>query len=62
MDWGNGMCNLALFLSVGYTLLSILLDPETWQEPDISKPALGNSGSDDSGFYWAMMMNQRGDE
>ena len=58
MDWGNGMCNLALFLSVGYLILTVLLDPQTWEPADISKPVLGQRTEDDSAFYWSMMMNQ----
>lgn len=63
MDWGSSFfafCSLYFF---GYIILSVLLDPATYEPVDITKPDIGHryGGDEDNGFYWAMMMNQ-GDE
>ena len=58
MDYGTAPLLFAFLYFFGSIFVSVIMDPETWEPADVSKPDIGHQGAEQKAFSWSLMMNQ----
>jgi|11BtaG_2_1085332.scaffolds.fasta_scaffold06561_2 hypothetical protein len=64
MDYGSGYLLLLVGWFIYSLIYSYLTDKEMWEPHPVTRPQVNSrlDASEDDSFYWALMLNQRGEQ